>query len=134
MTINIKHLCFGFLATITSVSVAQENPVQMLEDLAIPLMAGLAENMDGALVFDSPEGRIINAEASGSVNSQQAYQYYRVVLPSLGWQVESDKEAGMICEGNAVFCLVAVREDENLSLNIEEANGSSKITYSLSPN
>lgn len=133
MNINVKHLCLGIVTILSSIGNAQEKSVQMLEDLAIPLMAGLNENADGALLFDSPEGRIINAEANGKVNSQEAYQYYKVVLPSLGWQVEHDRETGMICDGNSIFCLMAVREDESLSLNIEEANGTSKITYSLSP-
>lgn len=106
----------------------------MLADLAIPLMDGLRENGDAAMLFDSPGGRIINAEANGAVAAGDVYQYYQAVLPSLGWAVSESLEGGMICEGAAAFCLMAIREDENLIVNIDMSGSTSKITYAISPN
>ena len=120
--------------TCGSVSVAQDQQNVMLADLAIPLMDGTVENLEAALLFDSPDGRIINAEANGAVAAGEVYQYYQAVLPSLGWNVSQDLSSGMACENNSTFCMMAVREEENLTLNIEVNNSTSRITYALSPN
>ena len=109
---------------------SQEISEQMLSDLAIPLMDGLVENGDEALLFDSPEGRIIDAAASGQANAKEIYTYYRVVLPSLGWIVEQNRQ----CETAILYCISAVRDQESLMLNINSAGDISTITYSLSPN
>jgi len=109
---------------------AQNGADAMLNDLAIPLMDGLIENDEASMLFDSPEGRIINAAASGAVSGEKIHDYYRVVLPSLGWEVRQ----GVPCEGSATYCLSAVREEENLTMSIEVTDDKSTVTYSLSPN
>lgn len=124
----------AFIMTCATVLRAQDQTDAMLGDLAIPLMAGLTEDLDAAMLFDSPGGRIINTEASGRVDGERVYQYYQALLPSLGWTVSQDSSSGMICENNSTFCLMAIREEENLTVNIEVNNGSSRITYALSPN
>jgi hypothetical protein len=113
---------------------AQSAPINMLQDMAIPLMDGLTENQDEAFLFDSPDGSIIAAQASGTVSPKAAFDYYRVVLPSLGWVIEDDNTKGLICEDGAEYCFMAVRDEESLVLNILSEGQNSVLTYSLSPN
>jgi len=108
------------------------NAQDMLTDLAIPLMAGLEEQAEESLLFDSPEGRIINAAATGKVMGADVYQFYLMVLPSLGWQVVPENNSS--CSNGVELCLEALREDEKIILNIENKNNTSVVTYSLSPN
>lgn len=123
------YIC-AMLAVLMGVSSTTAQQSDMLRDLAIPLMGGLAENSDGAMLFDSPEGRIINAEASGTLAAKDVYEYYRVVLPSLGWSVEQNTP----CDTNVSFCIKASRDAENLLLDISAAGNKSTVTYALAPN
>lgn len=112
---------------------AQNQPAEMLSDLDIPLVSGFAENNDARVVFDSPAGSIINAEAKGNATSDKVYNYYKVVLPSLSWTIISDNENNMACEEAADFCIEAVRDTESLILQIRSENNSSIVNYALSP-
>tara|TARA_R110002096_G_scaffold436105_1_gene668123 strand:+ start:140807 stop:141199 length:393 start_codon:yes stop_codon:yes gene_type:complete len=123
------YICV-LLAGLVGASHAAAQQGDMLKDMALPLMGGLAENSDGAMLFDSPEGRIINAEASGMLAAKDVYEYYRVVLPSLGWSVER----GAPCDVNVSFCIKATRDAENLLLDIASAGNKSTVTYALAPN
>lgn len=120
--------------TLTGQAATQDFPEGMLLDMAIPLMDGLEENVDEAFLFDSPDGRIISAQASGIVDPQAAFDYYRVVLPSLGWALEQDNNTGLVCEGQADYCFRAIRDEEALLLTILKQGQNSVLTYSLSPN
>lgn len=135
----MKNILYILLLSLVFISKPIYAPAQitsgdMLQDMAIPLMDGLSENQDAALLFDSPEGRIISAESSGAVNARAAFDYYRVVLPSLGWEIEQDNNDGLICEEAANYCFKAVRDEEALLLNIKSEGQSAVLTYSLSPN
>jgi len=128
--IRLSVITIMMLCSITFQSIAQQNTDEaMLSDLAIPLMEGLVENKEEALLFDSPQGRIINAVASGAIEDKKIYEYYTAVLPSLGWIVEMRKK----CDENAELCLSAIRDKESLSLLIDVKSGTSTVTYSLSP-
>jgi hypothetical protein len=105
----------------------------MLNDFDMPLLEGLSENLEGAMLFDSPDGRIINAEATGDIPGARIFAYYKVVLPSLGWKVTEDQLSGLTCEEGAIFCLNAMREKEVLNLSINEKYESAKISFTLSP-
>ena len=133
---NIRYILPMFFISfaVSTGAVAQIASEDMLQDMAIPLMEGLKENAEEALLFDSPVGRIISAQASGAVDARSAFDYYRVVLPSLGWGIEQDNAAGLICEGGADYCFKAVRDEEALLLNIIIEGQNSVLTYSLSPN
>lgn len=109
----------------------QSAAVDMLSDLEIPLMDGLLEDSDERMVFDSPEGRIILAQASGQINSLLVYNYYKVVLPSLSWEIIDVNNAH--CEAGASYCLTARRDQENLNLSIKTNQKKSIVIYSLSP-
>jgi len=54
-----------------------------LEDL--PLAPGLTE-LPGGLLFDSAQGRIVEAQASGETSAEQVRLFYETTLAELGWQ------------------------------------------------
>ena len=123
------YIC-GFLALLSEGFIVKAQQNEMLKDLAIPLMTGLVENNDESMLFDSPEGRIINAQASGVLAATKVYEYYRVVLPSLGWNVEKDTTCGV----NVNYCIKATRDSESLLLDITSTVQKSIVTYALAPN
>lgn len=56
----------------------------------LPLAPGLVEQPGGTL-FDSPAGRIVEANAQGNLLEVEARTFYDEALPQLGWrQVGSD--------------------------------------------
>lgn len=86
--------------------------VSGIEDL--PLMAGLVEAPDDALVFDSPVGRIVEAYASGDVTVGAVLDFYGAALPQLGWR---SLERGRFR-----------REDEILRLEFPQADSGERKT------
>lgn len=52
----------------------------------LPLMAGLVEDMDSGVVFDTPAGRIVEAYARGRVEPARVLAFYAETLPQLGWR------------------------------------------------
>lgn len=51
----------------------------------LPLAPGLVEQPGGTL-FDSPQGRIVDATATGRVSVEEVRIFYAQTLPELGWQ------------------------------------------------
>ncbi len=80
----------------------------LLSDLDIPVMQNFKEEQGSRMVFDTPQGRIVEVRAFGPTKPAQVLDYYRLVLPSLSWQVFSDNSLGSRggCEGLS-FCLLA---------------------------
>lgn len=90
-----------------------------VEDL--PLMPGLKEIVGAGLVFDKPEGRIVEAYASGSLSAEAVLAFYGRSLPELGWKAAS----------SAAYH----REGERLDLEVlgRDASGTLVVRFSLSP-
>ncbi|MGQ0663416.1 MAG: hypothetical protein ACT4P2_07480 [Pseudomonadota bacterium] len=55
-----------------------------LEDL--PVMPGLVELAERGVVFDAPEGRIVEVYAEGTVGREDVLGFYASTLPQLGWR------------------------------------------------
>ncbi len=53
-----------------------------------PVMPGLEEEVDRAVVFDKPTGRIIEAYVKGQAAGSDILTYYARTLPQFGWQAE----------------------------------------------
>ncbi len=52
----------------------------------VPLMQGLSELPEHAVVFDKPEGQIVEVVAyMGTVSRDALVQFYDVALPQFGW-------------------------------------------------
>ena len=99
---------------------AQESNVFVagIEDL--PLMGGLIEDGDAGLVFDKPEGRIVEAYATGEVTASAVRAFYTATLAQLGWQASDDG--------------AYQRDDESLRIIISGVDGALTVQFSLSPN
>ncbi|HJM49982.1 MAG TPA: hypothetical protein QGF63_09040 [Alphaproteobacteria bacterium] len=69
---------------------AKERFFASLEDL--PLMAGLSEVAELGLVYDKPEGRIVEAYARGRVAPARVLEFYAETLPQLGWTAQSKSQ------------------------------------------
>jgi len=63
-------------------------PMAFFQNLRdIPLMPGLYELTDEGMVFDKPEGRIVEAGAVSETLSQDKIKsFYNSTLPEMGWQ------------------------------------------------
>jgi hypothetical protein len=91
--------------------------VAEVEDL--PLMPGLAEVEGAGVVFDKPDGRIVEAYAQGEVAREAVLTFYRQALPQLGWRAT----------GAAAFR----REGEALSLDFLDGGGALIVRFTLVP-
>jgi hypothetical protein len=86
----------------------------------MPLMAGLNEALNQGVVFDAPQGRIVQAYASGPVSRAEVENFYAATLPQLGWRQD----------GPMRF----VREGEQLALEITETGTASvTVLFILTP-
>src|ERR1700679_3441774 len=52
----------------------------------VPVMKGLKQVTDSAMVFDKPQGRIVEAQFHGKLKRHQIEDFYAVTLPQLGWK------------------------------------------------
>ncbi len=84
----------------------------------VPLAPGLAER-PGALVFDKPGGRIVEAEAGGSVGRAVVERFYRDSLPQLGWRAATSR--------------VYERDAERLELSFSGQGGALVVHFAITP-
>ena len=79
----VSGMAMGAAAQTGTVPVDQHF-FEMLPD--VPLMDGLYEVSEGALVFDKPGGRIIESLAvTENMDANKLAAFYDVTLPQLGW-------------------------------------------------
>lgn len=77
---------FALAALLTASSVAAGDFFDRFPDL--PLMPGLTERPESAVVFDHATGQVATAVASGPVEPAAIRRFYRRTLPPLGWVPE----------------------------------------------
>jgi len=92
------------------------------EDL--PLMDGLSEQADSGVVFDKPDGRIIERYASGPLSLDSVETFYRQTLPQLGWQP---------VKANAARHLGFQREGESLDIEFKTVGSELVVRFSVAP-
>jgi hypothetical protein len=85
----------------------------------VPLMPGLAMVEGAGTVFDSPQGRIVEAYAKGNVARDAVLDFYGKTLPQLGWRPD----------GPGTFR----REGESLRLEIYSEKDGTTVRFYLSP-
>jgi hypothetical protein len=88
------------------------------EDL--PLMPGLTPVANSSLVFDKPEGRIVEAAAAGKVTRAAVEKFYAATLPALGWE----KSGAWSWR----------RENESLKIDATGRDGALTVGFTLTPN
>jgi len=84
----------------------------------VPLMRELAPVKDSDLVFDKPEGRIIEASARGKVTKSAVRGFYASTLPQLGWKASGESWT---------------RDTETLHLDFGGRDGDLWVTFTLLP-
>ena len=62
---------------------AADGFVSGFEDL--PLMDGLTQVAQESVLFDTPQGRIVQASAVGTATQASVVSFYDSTLPQLGW-------------------------------------------------
>ena len=95
--------------------------IEQVTDL--PLMPGLNEVRDAGVVFDKPDGRIVEAYAEGEVQRDAVLGFYRGTLPQLGWERTRTTSAA------AAFR----REGETLALDFLDGGGALVVRFTLTP-
>jgi hypothetical protein len=85
----------------------------------LPLMPGLVEDQDAGMVFDKPDGRIVEAVAVGNKSEDAVREFYARTLPQLGWRRLEDN--------------VFQREQEQLSLAFERDGADIVVRFSIRP-
>ena len=75
---------------------------------ALPLMAGLTVEPGSAMAFDKPDGRLVEAAATGNLPEARIRNWYAQTLPQLGWRPAGD---GLFRREGEVLSLAVTRED-----------------------
>jgi len=89
------------------------------EDL--PLMPGLESIAGSAVVFDKPEGRIVESTAHGTLSRSAVTRFYTQTLPQLGWK----HVAGTLATWT--------RAGERLRLDFRGPDGDLSVGFMLAP-
>jgi hypothetical protein len=111
--------CFIFWIAAPALHAA-ESPQFFSSIPDMPLMTGLKELTDQTVVFDKPEGRIIESVALIESQPEEAViRFYKDTLPQLGWARI----------GNLSF----QREDEFLRVSIENFEGRKFLRLAIAP-
>jgi len=90
----------------------------------VPLMPGLAADEAASLVFDKPQGRIVEAEARGAVTRHAVMAFYEESLPQLGWRRTAAKTPDTKSYE---------RDGERLSLDFDGRDGNLQVAFTLAP-
>lgn len=78
------------LSVLIFVSSARTAPFVLgIEDL--PLIQGLEQKPNSTVIFDTPEGRVIEAVAAGVIKRAVVVSFYQSTLPQLGWIKQSEE-------------------------------------------
>lgn len=116
----MKKACLTllFLLLVPLAAQADQSYLSYLPD--VPLMAGMAELEDQAIVFDKAEGRVMETAVFTSASTEKdVMDYYRKVLPELGWTALSPDRF--------------LRNGEQLVVKCDKVSGGVVARFSLSP-
>jgi hypothetical protein len=94
----------------------------------VPLMPGLASDDGASLIFDKPQGRIVEAAARGAVTRRAVMAFYEESLPQLGWRRTAPGSA-KASAGSKSF----ERDGERLSLDFDGRDGNLQVAFTLAP-
>jgi hypothetical protein len=85
----------------------------------VPLMPGLRASAKDVVLFDKPQGRIVETSASGKVSREAVLSFYRESLPQLGWSRADERHF--------------LRDGERLSLDFDGKDGNLTVAFTLEP-
>ena len=93
----------------------------------IPLAPGLVAADEPDLVFDKPEGRLVETSATSRQSEKKLRDFYAVTLPQMGWQAEkSTKDSAKDSDRYR-------RDQEVLTLVTHRKDGKTDIIFRLNP-
>ncbi len=118
----VTALFFIFGATILpGAPHAADAPMIFFKNIAdVPLMPGLQELDEESLIFDKPEGRIVESTATGNTLDPAAlWSFYDHLLPSFGW----------IKTGPGIY----VRDGEQLKIEPKQEAGAWQVHVRVTP-
>ena len=99
-------------------SAEEQQFASVIDDL--PLMPGLKTEEDKDVLFVEPhEGRIAETEATGAVDINEVYNFYRRSLPHLGWKVVDGR--------------TYEREGERLRIDAEASGKITTVQFTVKP-
>jgi|SRR5579862_2189638 len=105
------------LLLLASAAASADEFVAGTED--VPLMPGLTFVAGSDLVFDKPEGRIVEAQAQGPLARAKVQAFYAASLPPLGWKkIGADRWQ---------------RDAERLTLDFRGPDGHLVVGFTISP-
>jgi hypothetical protein len=107
------------LCTILAAPLAAQHAGFLAGTEDVPLLKGLSNDPATLVVFDKPEGRIVEVEAKGAVSRAAVEKFYATSLPQLGWAAD----------GRNVWR----REKEQLRLTFKGQDGDLRVAFSISP-
>jgi len=100
------------------------NFVDELEN--VPLPTSFIQNKEKSLVFDTPEGRIIEIYTKGRGDKQSVIDFYTESMPNLGWKIAKNH--------NSKVALRYIKDGEKLDIKISNAEKYNlNLTFELSP-
>lgn len=105
-------------ASLAGFAAAAAEFVPGVDDL--PLMPGLEANAAASTAFETPTGRIVEAEAQGrGVSEAEVRRFYAGTLPALGWKRVDDRHYE--------------RAGERLSLGFAQRQGQLVVRFDIRP-
>lgn len=107
-------------ALLLSTSAAAQGEPAFLSGLPdVPRMPELTEQADSRVMFDTPEGAIMEAHLTGSPSGREVRAFYRSALPTLGWR--------RLAPGQYR------RDDQCLDLIVERRKNRTQVEISVHP-
>jgi len=97
---RLQRLLLAVGLGLLAAAVLAQEPEYLSEIQDLPLMPGLTEVAGAGLVFDKPDGRIVESYARGEVAASAVRSFYRATLPQLGWRIAA--EDGFAREGETL--------------------------------
>ena len=85
----------------------------------IPLYKNMNNNEESLVLFDTVNGRIVSTKINGSENLSEIKEFYRQILPNLGWNKT---------KGN-----LFIRGNEVLEIIYYKSKGESLVEFNISP-
>lgn len=117
----VKKLLFCLSLSVFCVSAFAQMPSSFFSSIRdMPLMPGLLELPDQTVVFDKPQGRIIESVALiESVTQSDIQAFYEQALPQFGWQRLGSNSY--------------IRQNEALEFNVEVIDGQRFLRVMVRP-
>ena len=102
-------IALSLLIVISKSSFGEEQSnINFIDD--IPVMDSMKVEPEFSFSFDSPSGRIVILIATSSSHKKEITQFYRQVMPQLGWKVKDNQYE----RGDEKFQLVSSNNQDSL--------------------